>query len=111
MISFAVHEISNDNVCIRSLPLIEEMRHFVHLGNERYGGAAGSKDDRVMAYMIALTTSDDENFEKWLNTGKSRATKIANDDPRVVIPERNSWNTDPWHLNMNKIEKEYSSWD
>jgi hypothetical protein len=61
--------------------------------------------------MIALTTSDDENFEKWLDNGSARARKAAQDDPRIIIPEKNPWNTDPWFLGKNKVEKEYDPWD
>lgn len=110
LISFAVNQIINDNVTVRSLELLDEMRQFIHLGNERYGAAAGSYDDRVMAFLIALTASDDENFEKWISGTQSRVAKATQDDPRVIIPDKGPWNTAP-SLDTASGYKYADAWD
>ena len=47
---------------LRSRGLWMELTRFVDYGNEVYRGAPGFHDDYVMAYLIALVISDDENY-------------------------------------------------
>lgn len=112
LVSFAVHQMNNNNVVIRSETLLDELRNFVHLGNERYGGAAGHHDDTVMAWQIALLSSDDENFEKWMNAASGRTTRAYQDDPTVIMHDRQSWNSDPGIKALNHQDKvEWAAWD
>jgi len=107
LISFAVNEVMHDNVIIRSEELLDEMRQYVHLGNERYGAASDGYDDRVMAFLIALTASDDENFEKWISGNRSRTDRAAQNDPRVIAPV--PWASDPWNFGKESL-KEHDAW-
>lgn len=113
LISFAVHEMLHDNVIIRSHELLDEMRNFVHLGNERYGGVGGSKDDRVMAFLIALTVSDDENFDKWYTRDQNGQQRAAQNDPRVVMADKQPFNHDANNPLLKKIPsgREHDAWD
>jgi hypothetical protein len=112
LVSFAVHQMNNGNVTIRSETLLDELRSFVHLGNERYGGAAGHHDDTVMAWQIALIASDDENFEKWMNAGNSRTTRAYQDDPTVIMQPRQAWNSDPGIKALNHpVGSEWAAWE
>lgn len=105
LISFAVHELNNNRIIIHSKALINEMRTFVHLGYDTYGGAAGEHDDLISAALIAWTISDDENVGKW-NGGERRMTAAA-PQPGMV----GYWNSDPTDLRSPKKEIQHAAWD
>ncbi len=71
-------------VIIHSDTLWDEMKNFVReftpTGMVTYAGANGRFDDCVMAFMIAIIISDDENFDKY-NTLSVREEKPKEKEP------------------------------
>lgn len=67
--AFARHSIWHRKVRIYSLALWQELMNYSHdvtpSGMHTYNAAPGETDDLVMAWLIALQTSDDENILKW----------------------------------------------
>jgi len=66
MVALAKHLLMHKGFIVRSAILLKEMGSFstVYLpgGGETWRAAAGSHDDCIMAFMIALITSEDEGF-------------------------------------------------
>jgi hypothetical protein len=58
---------ANDQPLIHSERLYDELVTFVRTGYASYGAAAGNYDDITMAWMIAIVTSNDEDFTKYVN--------------------------------------------
>jgi len=78
LVAFALNLVVNrkaDNPLIHSSRLLEEMGAFVRDGRGRYQGAAGYHDDLVMAYLIALVTSNDEDFSKYVDAEEAAQSK------------------------------------
>jgi len=106
LVGFAVHEMINGRVRIKSELLFREMEAFMQKGFKEWGAAAGFHDDRVMAWMIALLTSDDENFEKYYGGLRDRS------DAKPVNPARTP---EPWEADHGFLKKPKASlaarWD
>lgn len=96
LVGFAIHELINDRVVIRSELLIKEMFNFVRVDVQKWEAVAGSHDDRVMAWMIAILISDDENFERYYGLRKS--VEIKEDRQPVRKPE-------PWEADLTWMKK------
>ena len=56
---------SPDNPLIHSTRLYAEIEAFVKIGPDQYGAAAGHFDDLVMSWLIALVTSNDEDYSRF----------------------------------------------
>lgn len=50
---------------IHSTRLYEEIEAFVKTGPDQYGAAAGHFDDLIMSWLIALVTSNDEDYSRF----------------------------------------------
>ena len=88
MVSHARHMIWNRNVQIRSKVLWEEMLDFIQdfteTGMTRYRAFRGH-DDAVMAWMIALTTSSDEDFKKYQDIEERQSTQVMQKLPEAAF--------------------------
>jgi len=91
IVAFARHSIWHRKVQVYSLALWEELMHYSHdvtpSGMHTYNAAPGETDDIVMAWLIALQTSDDENILKWteqkIELQQSRKNEIAEEAYRA----------------------------
>ena len=88
LVGFASHEMVNGRVHIASESLLRELEMFVQKGPNEWGAVAGHHDDRAIAWMIALLTSDDECFEKYYGLQKlvSRDTVSGGAEKREPEP-------------------------
>lgn len=108
LVGFAVHEAVNGRVIIRSELLVREMEAFVQQGPREWGAVAGTHDDRVMAWMIGLLASDDENFERYYGL-RREVDGRAEAGPQKRKP--NPWEADlTFGKNMEK-EDNNSPWE
>lgn len=98
LVGFAIHELVNRRVIIRSELLLREMQTFLRKDVDVWEAAPGEKDDRVMAWMISVLVSDDENFERYFGMRKSMDFKDK-EKPKL-LPE--PWEAD---LEFQKILK------
>ena len=76
LIAFTLSTVINrpaDEPLIHSERLYDELETFVRTGYASYGAAAGNYDDLTMAYMIAIVTSNDEDFSKYVNREQEKA--------------------------------------
>ena len=97
LVGFAVHELLNDRVIIRSELLLREMENFVRKGPQEWEAVAGYHDDKVLAWMIAVLVSDDENFGRYYGLqAQMNRNKIVQQEIKAR-PE--SWEAD---LTFNK---------
>ena len=111
LIGFAIHEMSNDRVQIRSEVLLREMEHFVQKGPREWGAVAGQHDDHCLSWMIALLASDDECFERYY--GLQREMNTARRGGEVVlastrVPE--DWECDRDFLRQSHKRLEVMPW-
>ena len=102
LVSFAVHELTNNRVIIRSEILLKEMQNFVRKGEREWGAVAGRHDDATMAWMIALLTSDDENFERYFGLRKALEGRTRDGVQEVVQAARKP---EPWECDMTFLKK------
>lgn len=107
LVGFAAHELMNGRVIIRSEQLLKEMENFVMKGYHEWGAVAGHKDDKVMAWMIALLTSDDENFERYF--GLRKDTSADGSGPGAK-PKPEAWEAD-LDFRRPKPELETAPWE
>ena len=112
LIGFAIHEMSNERVQIRSEILLREMEHFVQKGPREWGAVAGQHDDHVLSWMIALLASDDECFERYY--GLQREMNTARRGGEVVVersrvPE--DWECDRSFLKLSHKRLEVTPWE
>lgn len=80
LIAFALDLVSRrkpEEPLVRSRRLLEEMSAFVRDGRGRYRAAAGYFDDLVMAWLIAVVTSNDEDFSKFVDVRESAEARNA----------------------------------
>lgn len=109
LVGFMTHEAANDRVQVRSELLYKEMEMYVQKGPQEWGAVAGHHDDRVMAFGIALLTSDDENFERYYGLRKSVAGSA---DASVVSAAKKP---EPWECDASFLkparERERDPWD
>lgn len=107
LVGFAVHELINNRVIIRSELLIREMFNYVRKDVNEWGNAPGMHDDRVMAWMIAILVSDDENFERYYGLRKSVE---LDSDKKAAKAMPNPWEADlTWKKKTN--EKADTPWE
>jgi hypothetical protein len=102
LVSFAVHQLVNGRVIIRSEMLHKEMQQFVRKGEREWGAVAGRKDDMVMAWMIALLTSDDENFERYFGLRKALEGTPQVQAEKKRQPE--SWECDQTFRKSSRVD-------
>jgi len=88
LVGFAAHEMINGRVHIASESLLKELEMFVQKGPNEWGAVAGHHDDKVISWMIALLTSDDECFEKYYGLQKtmSDGANPVSSEKRVLEP-------------------------
>ena len=107
LVGFAAHEMANDRVLVRSELLLKELEVYVQTDARQWGAVAGHHDDRVVAWMIALLTSDDENFMRYYGLRKTAEGQTplggATSPPRP-------WECDGLFLKP-KAEREGEPWD
>ena len=76
LIAFTLSTVINrppEEPLIHSQRLYDELETFVRTGYASYGAAAGNHDDLAVSYMIAIVTSNDEDFSKYVNHEESKA--------------------------------------
>ena len=120
LVGFSVHEMVNGRTEIRSELLLREMESFVQKAVREWGAVAGHHDDRVMAWMIALLTSDDENFERYYGLQKETAQQAGTSNPANIHVDGVSvgsgkYKPNPWEadltFNRKTKENEFAPWD
>ena len=112
LVTFAIHEATNNRTIIRSELLYREMETYVQEGPREWRAVAGKHDDAVTAWMIALIASDDECFERYfgLSSAMRAATRVGGvvaEKPRT--PE--VWEADLTFLKQSGIKMEVLPWD
>lgn len=113
LVGFAQHEVINSRVVIRSEALYREMETFIMKGPREWGAVAKHKDDRVMAWMIALLVSDDECFERYYGLQKTMEQSRTSDDGKSVegVAKRpREWECDPMWFKP-KRDDDWGPWD
>lgn len=108
LVGFATHELINRRTIVRSEALLKEMYDFVRVDESEWRAIAGSHDDRVIAWMIAILVSDDENFERYYGLRKAtEASKDADNTPKF-LPE-------PWQADLTfrkrGVDRIDAEWD
>lgn len=103
LIGFAVHELTNDRVIIRSELLLREMEQFVRKDASDWGAVSGAHDDRVFAFMIALVASDDENFGRYYqlsSDGGSSSGGSSSAGSSTTAAATTASRPEPWECDM-----------
>lgn len=108
LVSFAVSELLNDRVIIRSEALLREMSVYARKPDGDCGAIAGEHDDRVVAWMIAILISDDENFERYYSLQKELRPAKEPVKEQGRIPD--SWECDRDFL-LKKKDDMLKPWD
>ena len=62
---------------IHSERLLDEIKTFIRSGYASYEAASGYHDDLVMAWLIALVTSNDEDFSKFVDEEESKTAQTG----------------------------------
>ena len=107
LVGFAVHELINSRVKIRSELLLREMESYVRHDESSWGAVAGRNDDRVVAWMIAVLVSDDEDFSRYYGLQREMNARTTDNDKKLM-PE-------PWQADLSWLKKDVdkldSPWD
>lgn len=102
LVGFANHELINKRTIIRSELLLREMEQFVRKDVDEWGAVAGAHDDRVMAWMISVLISDDENFERYYGLKKGMKDQTIVENKRTPEP----WEYDSFNGGFLKPQRE-----
>jgi hypothetical protein len=80
LVAFATSVVRNrpaNEPLIHSKRLLAEIETFVRVGYGRYEAAADYKDDIIMAWMIALVTSNDEDYTRFIAGEDTHEEKVV----------------------------------